>query len=89
MKKNYKYVIGYLYEDYKIKSLHTMLPKGNVYVKGYDGKMKWMYFLIEDNEKYNTVCDKVSTGIKKELRTCLQQIFLKTKIKSWSLIILA
>ena len=36
MKKNYKYVIGYLYDDYKIKSLHTMLPKGSVYVKGYD-----------------------------------------------------
>ena len=45
--------------------------------------MKWMYLLTEDDEKYNTVWDKVSAGIKKELRTCLQQSFLKTKIKSY------
>ena len=26
-KKNYKYFIGYLHDDYKIKPLHIMLPK--------------------------------------------------------------
>ena len=48
--KNYKYFIGYLYDDYKTKSLHMMLPKRRPYVKGYDGQTKWMYFLIEDDD---------------------------------------
>ena len=46
-----------------------MLPKTSAYVKGYDGKTKWMYFLIEDNgllEKYNTICDKFSIDIYKK-----------------------
>ena len=54
-----------------------MLPKTSAYVKSYNGQTKWMYFLIEDDdllEKYNTIWDKVSADIKKEL-------FLKTKIK--------
>ena len=67
--------------------LPIMLPKTSTYVKSYDGQTKWMYFLIEDDdllEKYNTIWDKVSADIKKELdsepvynRNCL-----KTKIKS-------
>ena len=68
--KSYRYFIGYLHDDYKIKTLHTMLPKTKVYVKHYDGQTKWMYFLIEiDNllEKYNTIWDKVSADIKTEL----------------------
>ena len=40
--KNYKYFIGYLYNDHKVKALHIMLPKTSVYVKGYDGLTKWM-----------------------------------------------
>ena len=35
-----------------------MFPKKGAYVKIYDGKTKWMYFLIEDDEllqKYNTI----------------------------------
>ena len=35
--KLYKYVFGYLYDDYKNKALHIMLPKMNSYVKCYDG----------------------------------------------------
>ena len=45
-----------------------MLPKTRAYVKCYDGRAKWIYFLIEDDdllEKYNTIWDKVSTDIKK------------------------
>ena len=49
MKKNYTDFIGYLYNDNKIKPLRIMLPKTSAYVKGYDGKTKWMYFLIEDD----------------------------------------
>ena len=40
----------YLYDDYKIKPLHIMLPKMSVYVKRYDGQTKWMQFSIEDND---------------------------------------
>ena len=50
MKKNYKYFICYLYDDYKVKPLHIMLPKTREYVKNYDGQTKWKYFLIEDDD---------------------------------------
>ena len=33
---NYKYVIGYLRNDYRVKPLHIMLPKTSAYVKDYD-----------------------------------------------------
>ena len=54
---------------HKVKPLHIILPKTNAYVKIYDGKAKWMYFLIEDDDllkKYNTIWDKVSADIKRE-----------------------
>ena len=56
--KNYKYFIGYLYNDHKVKPFHIMLPKTSAHVKSRDGQTKWMYFLIEGNdllEKYNTI----------------------------------
>ena len=59
-------VIGYLYNDNKIRPLHIVLPNTSAYAKSYDGQTKWMYFLIEDNdllEKYNYIWDKVSTDI--------------------------
>ena len=64
-----------------------MLPKTNTYVKSYDGQIKCMYFLIEDDdllEKYNTIWDKVSADIKKEFDSepVYNKKFLKTKIKS-------
>ena len=58
-----------MYNAHKVKSLHIMLPKTSSYVKSYDGQGKWMYFLIGDDnflEKFNTICDKVSTDIKDE-----------------------
>ena len=45
--KNYKYFIGYLYNDHKVKPLNIMLPKTSAFVKSYDGQTKWMYCLIE------------------------------------------
>ena len=60
--KNYKYFIGYLYNDDKVKSLNTMLPKTSSHVKHYDGQTKWMYFSIKDDkllEKYNTIWDQL------------------------------
>ena len=38
--KNYKYFIGYLYDDYKMNSLHIMFPKTSTYVKSYNGQTK-------------------------------------------------
>ena len=55
MKKNYKYFIGYLYNDDKVKPLTY---KTSAYVKGCDRQNKWMYFFLEDNdllEKCNTI----------------------------------
>ena len=42
--KNYKYFIGYFYNDNKVKLLHIMLPKTSGYIKYYDGQTKWIYF---------------------------------------------
>ena len=56
--KNYKYFIGYLHNNYKVKPLHRMLPKTRAYVKRYSGQTKLMYFLIEDDdllEESNTI----------------------------------
>ena len=64
-----------------------MLPNTNVYVKIYDGQIKWMYFWIEDDDllqKYNIISEKISTDIKKEfdIEPVDTKIVLKTKIKS-------
>ena len=66
--KNYKYFIGYLYNDNRVKPLHIIFPKTSAYVKSYDRHTKWMHFLIEDDdllEKYNIIWDKVSADMKK------------------------
>ena len=58
MKKNYKYFIGYLHNDHKVKALHIILPKTSAYVESYHGQILWMNFLIKDDdllEKYNTI----------------------------------
>ena len=52
-------------------------PKTSSHVKGYDVQTKWVYSLIEDDdllEKYNTIWDKVSADIKKNLITSLSTI---------------
>ena len=69
-KKNYKYFIGYLCDDYKTKPLYIILPKASAPVKIYDGQTKWMYFLNEDDdlsEKYNIIWEKVSADIKNKI----------------------
>ena len=81
--KNYKYFIGYLYNDHKVKPLHIMLPKTSTYIKSYDGQTKWMYFSNKNDdllEKYNTIWDKVSADVKKEFdrEPICNKIFLKT-----------
>ena len=73
-------------DDHKVKILHIMLPKTSPYIKSYDRQTKWMYFFIEDDnlEKYDTVWNKVSADIKKNLIVSLsiKTFFLKTNIKS-------
>ena len=39
---NYKYLIDYKDDVYKIKTLSLILPKSSTYVKSYDFKTKWM-----------------------------------------------
>ena len=58
--RNYKYFIGYLYNDHEVKPLHIMLPEISTYVKRYHKQTKWMYFLIEDDDllKKYTIWDK-------------------------------
>ena len=64
-----------------------MLLKTSAYIKGYDGQIEWMYFLIEDGdllEKSNTIWDKISADIKRESDrepVCNKEL-LKTKVKS-------
>ena len=72
--KNYKYFIGYLYNDHHAQPLHIRLPKTSAYVKNYDGQTKWIIFFIEDDDllgKYNIIWHKVSTDIKKNLAASL------------------
>ena len=63
-----KKTVNTLLVNHKVKSLHIMLPKRNVYVKSYDRHTKWMYFFVENDdllEKHNTIWDKVSADIKR------------------------
>ena len=53
--KSYKYIIGSLYNDNKVKTLSIMVSKTNAYVKTYDGKNKSVYFLIEDDDLLKTL----------------------------------
>ena len=60
-----------------VKPLHIMLPKASTHVKKQDGQTKWIYLMIENKdlvEKYNTICNKVSADIKKNLIESLSTI---------------
>ena len=75
--KKTKRFIGYLFHDYKVKPLRIMLLKTSTYVKTYVSQTKWIYFLIGDDDllnKYNTISNKVSADIKKNLITNLSVI---------------
>ena len=54
-----------------------MIPKTSAHIRINDGQTKQIYFLIEDDEllkKYNTIQDKVSADIKKNLIANLAMI---------------
>ena len=74
----------YLFDDYKIKLLHKILPRTKAYVKSYDDQTKWMYFLNEDDDlwkKYNAVWDKERIDINKQFDSepVYNKKFLKTR----------
>ena len=50
-------------DAYRIKLLHIILARTTAYVKIYDCKKLWMYFLIEDNELSKNI---MIFGIKSE-----------------------
>ena len=50
-KKNDKYFIVYTDDDYEMRSFTIILSKTCACVNSYDGKIKWIYFLIKDNKK--------------------------------------
>ena len=75
--KNNKYFIGYLFNGNKVKPFSIMLPKTSAYVKSYDGQTKWMYCLTKDDDflkRYNTIWDKLSADIEKDLIVSLSTI---------------
>ena len=63
--------------DKKVKPFHIIIPKTSAPVKSFDGQTKWIYFLIEGDkllEKCNTICNKVSADIKKNLIASMSAI---------------
>ena len=62
--KIYKYFIVYLYNGNKVKPLNIMLPKTNAEVKSYDGRIKLIYFLIEDDDLLENI---ILFGIKPDI----------------------
>ena len=76
-----------MYNDNKVKTLHTMLPKASACKKNCDAQTKWMHFFIEDGDllqKYNTIWGKNSADIKKEFDSepVNNKKLLRTKVKS-------
>ena len=70
-------------DDYKIKPFSTVLPKTSAYVKSYDGKTKWMYFLNENDEsleEYDDIWNNVSSSI--EMEFYREPIYNKRIVKS-------
>ena len=70
--KSYKYFIGHLSNNYKVKPLHVMLSETSAYVKRSDGQSKWIYVFIEDDDltywkSYNSISDKFSADIRKKI----------------------
>ena len=44
VKKNYRYCVGFIGDDYRIKSLRLIIPKTMSYLKGCDGETKQTFF---------------------------------------------
>ena len=63
-----------MYNDNKVKQLHIILPIIRIYVKSCDGQTKWMIEDYDLLQKYNTIWNKVSAHIEKNLIASLPTI---------------
>ena len=66
--KKVKSLYIYVYYIYIYIYIYIYNASKSAYVKCYDGQIKWMYFLIEDDdllEKYINIWDKVTADIEK------------------------
>ena len=66
-----------MHNDKKVEPFHIIIPKTSASLKSFDGQTKWMYFFIEGDkllEKCNTICNKVSADIKKNLIASMSAI---------------
>ena len=53
-----------------LRNVSKIFPKVRAYVKYYDGKTKWAFFLFEDDEilkEWNNIWDKFRNDMKKKL----------------------
>ena len=84
--KSYKYFIDYLYIDHKIKPLNMTLPTTSAYVKIYESKILWTYFLIENDDLLRNG-DKVKDFCNRKIPkldsngSCLAVISLDSSLK--------
>lgn len=70
-KMGFKYFIGYIDKDKKVKPFFIMLPKISGYTKRFD-ESKNMFPLVKDGElleKYKNIWNKVSNSIKKRFNS--------------------
>ena len=80
--RNFKYFFGYI-ADSNIKPFSIILLKIRAYIKSYDGRTKWMYFLMKGEKllkKINNVWSKVSYIINK---ATIKKIFANPKKSIW------
>ena len=69
--KHYKYFFGNI-DVYEIKLFSVILSNMSGYVISYDGKTKWMFFLIKNDELFKknwNIWNKVGNSIKKVFDT--------------------
>ena len=78
--KYYKYFIGYINDDSKIKPLQIMLLKTSAYAKSYDGKTKLMCLSIKDDESLK---NKMILGTKLALESIEHPIVNPSTIKKF------
>ena len=86
--KSYKYFIGYLYNDNKVKALNIMLPKTSAYIKVMRDKLNGCIYSLKDNvvniiNAINIIWDNLSGNIKKKFdsKPICNKNYLKPKIK--------
>ena len=78
-KRNCKYVIGYMDDDYKTKPLNILLPKTSTYVKSMMVKLNGCFILLFYDDTWNKVSHRIK---KRDIEPIYNKKSLITKIKS-------